>query len=112
MTSAFGSVGEVSSVRGNFLYDFTQRLTGTAGGGYYELSGNGFNGKFISWGVGLSDRVNKWLSVNTRFIQVRSNETGSNQFLASNTQSGQWAVGDYYVVGLAVSIEAFRWSWQ
>jgi hypothetical protein len=112
VTSAFGSVGEVSSVRGNLLYDFTQRLTGTAGGGFYELDGNGFNGKFISWGVGLSDRVNKWLSVNTRFIQVRSNETGSNQFLTSGTKSGQWAVGNYYVVGLAVSIEAFRWSWQ
>jgi hypothetical protein len=112
LVSVYGSVGEVRYGRGSIIYDFTQRLTGTAGFGYYDFTGSGFTGNTISWGVGLSERVNKWLSLNTRFIQVRRSETSSSQFLPSGTQSGQWAVGDYYVVGLAVSIEAFRWSWQ
>jgi hypothetical protein len=76
------------------------------------VSGSGFSGNFVSWGVGLSERVNKWLSVNTRYIQIRRSETGSSQFLPNNNESGQWAVGDYFIVGLAVSIEAVRWSWQ
>jgi hypothetical protein len=112
LTSAFGTVGTIQYVAGSVLYDFTPRVTGQAGAGYYNSSGNLFSGKFVSWGVGVSDRVNSWLSVNTRFIQVRREETASNQFLPSGTTSGQWATGDYYVVGLAVSFEAFRWSWQ
>jgi hypothetical protein len=112
LVSVYGSVGEIRWGSGLILYDFTQRLTGTAGAGYYDFIGSGYSGDFLSWGVGLSERVNKWLSLNTRFIQVRRSETSSNQFLPSGTTSGQWAVGDYYIVGLAVSIEAFRWSWQ
>lgn len=112
LTSAYGTVGNIRGVRGNVLYDFTPRLTGSAGGSYYDSSGNDFSGKFASWGVGLSQRVNKWLSVNARFIQIRRSETTTSQFLPSNNESGQWAVGDYYIIGLAVSIEAFRWSWQ
>ena len=54
------------------LYDFTRRLTGSVGGGYSESSGTGFNGQFISWGVGLSDRMNRWLSVYARFVQLRT----------------------------------------
>jgi hypothetical protein len=112
LTSAFGNVGFIRGIRGNILYEFTPRLTGNAGASYYDSTGLGFNGKFVSWGVGVSQRVNKWLSVSTRFIQIRSDQSGSNQFLPNNTQSGQWAVGDYYIVGLAVSFEAFRWSWR
>ncbi len=112
LTSAFGTVGLIRGFRGDILYDFTPRLTGSAGGSYYDLSGTGFSGEFVSWGVGLSQRVNKWLSVNTRFVQIRRNETSSTQFLPSNNENGQWAVGDYFIVGLAVSIEALRWSWQ
>ncbi len=112
LASIFGQAGYVRGGRGALFYDFTQRLTGTAGGGYFDFNGNGFSGTWASWGVGLSDRVNQWLSVNTRFVQVRRVETGASQFIPSGSQSGQWAVGDYYIVGLAVSIEAFRWSWQ
>ncbi len=112
LTSASGGAGQLSGVSGNIFYNFTPRLTGSAGLGFYESSGPGFNGQIISWGFGLSDRVNKWLSVNTRFIQLRRNETASSQFLPSGTQSGRDAVGDYIVVGLSVSFEAFRWSWQ
>ncbi len=112
LTSVFGNVGYGRGARGSILYEFTPRLTGSAGMGFYNFQGTGFSGDFISWGVGLSELVNKWLSVNTRFIQIRRNENGSSQFLPSGTEAGQWAVGDYYIVGLAVSIEAFRWSWQ
>jgi hypothetical protein len=112
LTSAFGTVGNIRGFRANVLYYFTPRLTGTAGGSFYNASGSDFNGEFISWGVGASQRVNKWLSLNARFIQVRSNDNASNQFLPSNVQSGEWAVGDYYIVGLAISFEALRWSWR
>ncbi len=112
LTSVYGTVGYVRGMRGSIIYDFTQRLTGTAGAGFYDFDGSGLSGEFISWGVGVSERVNKWLSVNTKFVQIRRNETSTNQFLPSGTESGQWAVGDYYIVGLAVSIEALRWSWQ
>ncbi len=112
LTSFLGTVGYFRGVRESISYEFTPRLTGSAGSAFYNLSGSDLNGNFISWGVGLSDRVNKWLSLNTKFIEIRSQESGSNQFLSSGTQSGQWAVGNYYIVGLAVSIEAFRWSWQ
>lgn len=112
LTSAFGGVGELRGFRGSIIYQFTPRLTGSVGGSYYDASGSSFNGQFASWGVGLSQRVNKWLDVNTRFIQVRQEDSGSNQFIANGISKGQWAVGDYYIVGLAVSFEAFRWSWQ
>jgi hypothetical protein len=112
LTSFSGTVGFFRGVRGSVSYQLTPRLTGTAGGAFYNLSGSGLDGNFVSWGVGLSQRVNRWLSLNTRFIEIRSQENGSSQFLSSGTQSGEWAVGNYYIVGLAVSIEAFRWSWQ
>ncbi len=114
-TSAFGTVGEVRGFRGNVLYNFTSRLTGSAGGSFYELTGNNFNGDFASWGVGLSQRVNRWLSLNARVIEIKREESGQNQFLStgvSNEEQGEWATGDYFIVGLAVSFEAFRWSWQ
>ncbi len=112
LTSAFGTVGLIRGFRGNVLYYFTPRLTGSAGGSFYQATGDNFNGEFASWGVGLSQRVNKWLSLNARFIQIRREENSSNQFLPTGTENGQWAVGDYYIIGLAVSFEAFRWSWQ
>jgi len=106
-------VSEFRWVAGSIRYDFTPRMTGTVGGGYYyESNTTGYDEQFVSWGVGLSERVNKWLTVGTRFIQVRRTETGSSAFLPSGTQSGPEAVGDYIVVGFAVSFEAFRWSWQ
>ncbi len=110
--TVFGGVGKYRGMNGSVLYDFTPRLQGSVGVAYYDFTGRGFSGEFVSWGVGLSERVNRWLSVNTRFIQVRRNDTGSSIFIPSGATNGQWAVGDYYIVGLAVSIEAFRWSWQ
>jgi hypothetical protein len=115
LTSAFGTVGLIRGFRGSVLYYFTPRLTGTAGGSFYDASGSDFSGQFASWGLGLSQRVNKWLSLNTRFIEVKQNETAPSRFLSSNLTSadnGEWATGDYFIVGLSVSFEAFRWSWQ
>jgi hypothetical protein len=112
LTSAFGTVGLVRGFRGNVLYYFTRRITGTAGGSFYNLSGGGLNGDFASWGLGISDRFNQWLSGNARFIEIRRNETGQNQFLTTGQESGQWAQGDYFIVGLAISFEAFRWGWR
>jgi hypothetical protein len=112
LTSGFGAAGNVQEVRGLVLYDFTRRLTGSVGGGYYQSNGTNFNGQFISWGVGLSDRLNKYLSVYTKFVQLRRNETTTNAFLPTGTQSGKEAVGDYFIVGFSASVEAFRWSWQ
>jgi hypothetical protein len=112
LTSVFGNVGEVRGFRGNVIYYLTQRLTASGGGSFYNLKGRGFDGDFASWGLGLSDRVNRWLTVSTRFIQIRRTESGSSQFLPSGNENGQWAVGDYYIVGLAISFEAFRWSWR
>jgi hypothetical protein len=112
LTSGFGAAGNIQEVRGIVLYDFTRRLTGSAGGGYYQANGTGFNGQLVSWGVGLSDRLNKYLSVYTKFVQLRRNETTSSQFLPTGTQSGKEAVGDYFIVGFTASVEAFRWSWQ
>ena len=93
LTSGFGGAGNVQEVRGQALYDFTRRLTGTAGGGYYHQNATGFNGQFISWGVGLSDRINKYMSAYVKFVQLRRKETTSSQFLPSDTQSGQEATG-------------------
>ncbi len=112
LTSGFGAAGNVQEVRGIAIYDFTRRLTGSVGGGYYQSNGTGFRGQLISWGAGVNDRVNKYLSVYAKFVQIRRNETTSSQFLPSGTQSGKEAVGDYFVVGFTASVEAFRWSWQ
>jgi hypothetical protein len=112
LNSALGGVGNFRGVRGTLIYNFTPRTTGNAGGGFYQSLGPGFNGQVISWGVGVSNRVNKSVSVYTRFVQVRVTETAANQFLPSGIQSGREAVGNYFVVGMSVSIEAFRWSWQ
>lgn len=115
LTSAFGTVGLIRGFRGSVLYYFTPRTTGSAGGSFYETSGTDFSGDFASWGLGLSHRVNKWLSLNTRFIEIKRNETGASQFLATGIgkeEQGEWANGDYFIVGLAISFEAFRWSWR
>jgi len=112
LTSVFGSVGNIRQVNGSISYDLTQRITATAGGGYFELNGSDFNGKFAAWGVGFSDRLNRWVSANVRFVQLRRSETGQSQFIPSGNQNGQWATGNYFIVGLAASFEAFRWSWQ
>lgn len=113
LVSALGGVGIIRSVRGNVVYEFTPRLSGEVGGGYSESSGTGFNGEFISWGVGLSDRLDRWVSVTARFVQVRINETSANrQFLPNSLQNGREAVGNYVVIGMNISLEAFRWSWQ
>ncbi len=111
LTYTLAGVNEVTRFgRGQIFYDFTQRLTGSAGAGFYEY-GSGFNSQIISWGFGLSDRVSERLRVYASFVQLRRNETASSQFLPSGTQSGHEAVGNYFVVGFAVSAEAFRWSW-
>ncbi len=112
LTSSLGGAGEIRQVRGEILYDFTRRLTGNAGAGFYELHGTGVDAQLISWGFGLTDRVDKWLSVYARFVQLRRNETTSRQFLPTGTQNGREAVGNYFVVGFNASVEAFRWSWQ
>jgi hypothetical protein len=112
LTSGLGGAGTLRYVRGDIIYDLTQRLGAHAGGGFYELNGNGINAQLISWGFGLADRVNKWLSVYAKFVQIRRTESASSQFLSSDTQTGQEAVGNYFVVGFNASVEAFRWSWQ
>ena len=112
LNSALGGVGEFRGVRGNVIYNFTQRTSGSAGGAFYQSIGPGFNGQVITWGVGVSNRVNKSVSVFTRFVQIRVTETADNQFLPGGLQNGREAVGDYFIVGMSVSIEALRWSWQ
>lgn len=110
LNSALGGVGEFRGVRGEIFYDFTPRTVGTAGGGLYQSIGRGFDGQLVTWGVGVTNRVNKSVSVYTKFVEVRVNETASSQYLASGLQSSRDAVGNYFVVGMSVSIEAFRWS--
>lgn len=100
VTSGVGAAGQLRSASGLVAYDFTQRLTGTAGGGYYQESGRGANLKFASWGFRVNERVNQWLSAYTAFTEIRRNQNVGN------------ATGDYFMVGLNISIEAFRWSWQ
>jgi hypothetical protein len=112
LTSGFGGAGETKEVRGEILYNFTRRLAGNAGAGFYDLRGAGVNAQLISWGFGLTDRVDKWLSVYARFVQIRRTETASSQFLPTGTQNGREAVGNYFIVGFNASVEAFRWSWQ
>ncbi|MGA9722503.1 MAG: hypothetical protein WBQ86_08625, partial [Candidatus Binatus sp.] len=115
LTNGLAGAGLFRFVRGNIFYDFTRRLRGNVGGGFGESvgSGNDFNGQIISWGVGLSDQMSKWLSVYARFVQLRVTENSSNkQFIPSSIQAGREAVGDYFVVGFNVSAQAFIWSWQ
>ena len=47
-------------------------------------------------------------SVYAKFVQIRRNETTSSQFLPTGNQSGQEAVGDYFIVGFSASVEAFQ----
>ncbi len=113
LTGGFAGANELRWVGGSILYDFTPRLTGMVGGGYYDMLGSRIlNGQLVTWGVGLTERVNKWLSVYTRFVEIRRNENAPSQFLPSGNQNGQEAVGNYICVGFSASIEAFRWSWQ
>jgi hypothetical protein len=112
LTAGAGGAGNTQEVRGELLYDFTRRLTGRAGAGFFDSHGTGFNGQLISWGVGTNYRANKWLSAHVNFVQLHRIETTSRQFLPVGTQNGREAVGDYFVVGFDVSFEALRWSWQ
>lgn len=115
LTSAFGTVGLIRGFRGSILYYFTPRLLGTAGGSFYDATGTDFDAQFASWGVALSQRINRWLSVDTRFIEIKQVESGNSRFFPSNltnADNGEWATGDYFIVGMSISFEAFRWSWQ
>jgi hypothetical protein len=112
LTSALTGVGEIRGVRGNLFYEFTPRISGNVGGGFFQSIGSDFNGQLISWGVGVSDRVSRYVSVYARFVQIRVNETTANQFLPTGFKNGREEVGNYYVVGFSASVEAFRWSWQ
>ena len=110
-TLGHGSAGQYRGVRGRLVYQFTRRLSGSAGGGYYQVFGAGVNSQLISWGFRLNNRVNRWLSVYAGFTEIRRNGTGSNQFVFGGP-SGREAVGNYFMVGFTASTEAFRWSWQ
>jgi hypothetical protein len=112
VTGGLSGVSKYRFAAGNIFYEFTPRLTGIAGGGYYEMVGDTFDGQLVSWGLGLTERVNKWLVAYTRFVEVRRTENAANQFIPSGSESGKTAVGNYISVGLSASIEAFRWSWQ
>ena len=113
LVTAGGGLGKIRGVRGNLVYDITQRLTGSVGGAFENSSGTGFNADLASWGVGLNQRVNKYVNVYARFVQLRVTETSSNEDLIPTAfQNGKQAVGDYYILGFNVSFEAFRWSWQ
>jgi hypothetical protein len=113
LVTAGGGLGVIRGVRGRLTYDITQRLTGYAGGAFYNSSGTGFNADLVSWGVGLTQRVNQYASVYARFVQIRVDETSSNENLFPTAfQNGKEAVGDYYIIGFTVAVEAFRWSWQ
>jgi hypothetical protein len=117
MSSGLGAAGgNTRYVRGKILYDFTERLVGNAGGGFTEFQatehGTGIDAQLISWGFGLTHRTNEWLEVFARFTQLYRKDTNSRQFLPAGLETGRQAVDEYVVVGFAVSIEAFRWSWQ
>lgn len=112
LNADFGGAGELQEVRGAVVYDFTQRLSGTAGGGYYTTSGAGVDAQLATWGFGLSDRVDKWVSVFAQFVEIRRTITGQSQFIPSGSESGKEATGNYFMVGFNASVEAFRWSWQ
>jgi len=113
LATGFVSAVNFRWVNGNLYYDIAPRLTGNVGAGYYESLGNNrSNGQVIYWGLGLSDRVNKWLSIYTRFVELRRTETVASQFFPSGSQYGREAVGNYIIVGLSASVEALSWSWQ
>jgi len=112
LTAGLSGAGTLDFVRGNLTYELTRRLTASAGGGYNTLHGTGVDAELIVYGVGLSDRVNRWLSVYARYTGIRRSITAQNQFLPNQTVSGQEAVGNYFIVGFSAAFEAFRWSWQ
>jgi hypothetical protein len=115
LTSVFGTVGLIRGFRANIIYYFTPQLTGSVGGSFYEARGTGLSSDFASWGLGLSQRVNKWLALNARFIEIKQEQSGQAEFLPStvtNPDQGEWASGDYFILGMSVSFEAFRWSWR
>ena len=112
MTAGLSGAGTLDYVRGTVAYELSRRLTANAGAGYNELKGTGINAQLIVYGVGLNERVNRWLNVFVRYTGVRRTVTAPSQFLPGETTSGQEAVGNYYVIGFSVWTEAFRWSWQ
>jgi hypothetical protein len=99
-------------VTAHISYELTRRVTIGFGAGYYESSGTGIDDQLVSWGPSLIDRVNSWLTLSTRFVQVRRNLSGPSSVLPDDNQSGSNAVANYIVIGASVSFEAFRWSWQ
>lgn len=111
-TAGLSGSGTIRYVRGTVGYELTRRLTASASGGFNQLQGSGVDAQLITYGVGLNDRVNRWLNVFVRYTGIRRNETAPSQFLPNQTISGREAVGNYYLLGFSVSIEAYRWSWQ
>jgi hypothetical protein len=112
VTPGVGGAGHLRLVTAHISYELTRRVTIGFGAGYYESSGTGIDDQLVSWGPSLIDRVNSWLTLSTRFVQVRRNLSGPSSVLPDDNQSGSNAVANYIVIGASVSFEAFRWSWQ
>ena len=112
LTAGLSGAGTLQFVRGSVNYELTRRLTANAGGGYNELEGTGVNAQLIVYGIGVTDRVNRWLNVFVRYTGIRRTVTAPEQFLPNSDTSGHEAVGNYFVVGFSAWTEAFRWSWQ
>ncbi len=112
VTPGLGGAGILRLVTGHISYEVTRRMTAGFGAAFYDSSSNRVDGQLITWGPSLIDRLNNWLTVSTRFVQVRRNLSGPSQFLPEDNMQGTEAVANYIVVGMSVSFEAFRWSWQ
>ena len=112
LTAGLSGAGTLDFVRGNLSYELTRRLTASAGGGYNQLSGTGVNAQLVVYGVGVNDRINRWLNVYVRYTGIRRTVTAPQQFLPNSTTSGQEATGNYFIIGFSAAIEAYRWSWQ
>ena len=70
--------------------------------GFYESHGTDLMGSHLL-GVGLNDRVNKWLSVYTRFVQLRRNETAPANFFPAAPKVDGKRLATYIVGGFNVS---------
>lgn len=113
LSSGIGAGGINRSGRGDFTWDMTKFLRMDGGAGYYEIMPPGADAKLFSYGVGLSERVSKYLIVYARYIGFRREYSGAPNPVAlpSGVVIGQEATGNYYVIGATIAFEALRWSW-
>ncbi len=111
LTDGLGGAGFRRSARGSFTYYLTQRLSAKGAVSYGEFFGPQVDAWFVTYGIGLNERINQWLTLYCNYINIRRESESGSSTAPQGLAVGQQADGNYFVLGMDIAFEGYRWSW-